>query len=221
MACERSDGDGKTGRGKEGKGSGGWDEEREMRREEWWAITEVAAEQMGPHLGSSHGKWLWMNVRNWGKGSKAGDPWGLMIPFISLFCCLATSRYIVLFFDCTIWSCGLRYSFKVCLLYSLETAIWLSMIICQLYFSTFFLLFTFNYLLLFFNLLFWGLWYFAGALIFLIKWSLPLMVAWKEQMWTGQIISSPASMCRCSWAQHSEEFVLSKCVLVEFRPAKK
>lgn len=179
----------------------------------------------GPPPGSSHGKWLWMNVRNWGKGSKAGDPWGLMIAFISLFCCLATSRSVLLFFDCTIWSCGLRYSFKVCSLYSLEMAIWLSMIICQLYFSTFFLLFIFNYLggvliscfgVCGILLVRWYFWF-----VCIVKWSLPLMVAWKEQMWTGQILSSPASMCCCSWAKHSEEFVLSKCVLVEFRPAKK
>lgn len=207
MACERSDGDGKTGRGKEGKGSGGWVEEREMRRGEWWAITEVAAEQMGPHLGSSHGKWLWMNVRNWGKGSKAGDPWGLMIAFISLFCCLATSRSVVLSFDCTglvVWDINSKFAYYIR---------WKQQFGCLWLFVSFILALSFFYLPLIiwvFLSLVLGSVVFCWCFVCIVKWSLPLLVAWKEQMWTGQILSSPASMCRCSWAQHSEELCVGR-----------
>lgn len=96
---------------------------------------------------------------------------------------------------------------------------------CLWLFVSFILALSFFYLPLiiccFFLSLVLGSVVFCWCFVCIVKWSLPLMVAWKEQMWTGQILSSPASMCRCSWAQHSEAFVLSKCVLVEFRPAKK
>lgn len=57
MGCEHSGGHGMRWRG---TGSWEWDEEGEMRNEEWCAITEMVPPQMGLQLGVSPGRWLLM-----------------------------------------------------------------------------------------------------------------------------------------------------------------